>query len=415
MTFFLTNWFYQLLQLLYKLFNNNYLPTIIVVTLLLRLIQIIPDINNRKTQLKMQVVQPQLDALQKKYADDPQKLRMEQSKLMKEHGVNTWSSCLPLLLVLPLFFCFLNAFRCWGNEESIMLMYETAVSRTAEDESVRSAAEDRADRTFDHFKFLWVHNIWQPDCLIDSGDNAFLFRFDADVVTKPATLKSLTSKNIANMPMFKKGYTDINGDLVSPEQIWTVLCETGLAAGDLGDAGAQTSGCSSCNMDRSGMHLLPDKVDSSIAESVLPATEAPAEPEVTASPDASESPEATEVPSVSGTDIYRSIMQKYPDSLSKNGKAPANGFLILPILAAAMQLLTMLVSNKRNKQQSEQQKQMNAMMYVMPVISILVCMSSTTAFAIYWTISGAIQLITTIIINAAFSKKNNNDTIVEAK
>ena len=412
MTFFLTNWFYQLLQLLYKLFNNNYLPTIIVVTVLLRLIQIVPDIKNRKTQIKMAVVQPEINALQKKYADDPVKLRAEQSKLMKEHGVNTWSSCLPLLLVLPLFFCFLSAFRCWGNEESIMLMYETAVAETAEDESVRAAAEDRADRTFDHFKFLWVHNIWQPDCLIDSGDNAFLFRFDADVVTKPAALKNLTSKNLANMPMFKKGYTDINGDLVSPEQIWSVLCNAGLAAGDLGDAGAQTSGCSSCNMDRSGMNLLPDKVSSSIAANILPATE---EPAVTSEPEATETPEATEAPSVSGTDIYRSIMQKYPDSLSKNGKAPANGLLILPILAAVMQLLTMLVSNKRNKQQSEQQKQMNAMMYVMPVISILVCMSSTTAFAFYWTVSGAIQLITTVIINAAFNKKNKNDTIVEAK
>ena len=109
-------------------------------------------------------------------------------------------------------------------------------------------------------------------------------------------------------------------------------------------------------------------------------------------------------------------MSRYPDSLSKNGKAPANGFLILPILAAVMQLLTMLVSNKRNKQQSEQQKQMNAMMYVMPIVSILVCMSSTTAFAFYWTVSGAIQLVTTIIINAVFDRKNKtNDTIVEAK
>ncbi len=414
MTFFLTNWFYQLLQLLYKLFNNNYLPTIIVVTVLLRLIQIFPDINNRKTQLKMQVVQPQLNAIQKKYENDPVKLRAEQSKLMKEHGVSTWSSCLPLLLVLPLFFCFLNAFRCWGNEESIMLMYETAVAETAEDESARTAAADTAQKTFDHYKFLWVHNIWQPDCIIDSGDGGFLFRFDADVVTKPSTLKSITSRTLANMPMFKKGYTDINGELVSPEVIWDTLCASGLASGELGDAGAQSGGCSSCNTDKSGMTLLPDEVDASVAAKLL------GEAEVTPSPDASDSADATEAPASStaantGTQIYRAIMQKYPDSLSKNGKAPANGFTILPILAAAMQLLTMLVSNKRSKgQQSEQQKQMNAMMYVMPVISILVCMSSTTAFAFYWTVSGAIQLVTTAIINAIFDKKNKSN-IVEAK
>lgn len=435
MTFFLTNWFYKLMQLLYGLFNNNYLPTIVVVTVLLRLIQIFPDINNRKTQIKMQAVQPQLDALQKKYGDDPNKFRMEQSKLMKEHGISTLSSCLPLLLVLPLFFCFLSAFRCWGNEESIMLMYQTAVSETAETEAERSAAAKTADDTFDHFKFLWVHNIWQPDCLIDSGDGGFLFRFDADVVTKPATLKSISSLNLANMPMFKSGYKDINGNYVSAEEIWQTLCDAGLAQGTLGDAGKDT-GCSSCSSDKSGMALLPDSVSDEIAAKMLPeaaATEPAAtgaavtetaEPELAATEAAateadSTDAEATEAADkaasgVSGTDIYKSIMQKYPDSLSKNGRAPANGFLILPVLAALMQLLSMLISNKRNKQTSEQAKQMNTMMYVMPVISVLVCMSSTTAFAFYWTISGAIQLVSTLIINAVFDKKNNNNT-VEAK
>ena len=425
MTFFLTNWFYQLLQFIYKLFNNNYLPTIIVVTLLLRLIQIFPDIKNRKTQIKMQTVQPELNALQKKYANDPAKFRAEQSKLMKEHGISTWSSCLPMLLILPFFFCFLSAFRCWGNEESIMLMYQTAVSETAETEAERTAAAETAQKTFEHYKFLWVHNIWQPDCIIDSGEGGFLFRFDADVVTKPLSLRNINSKSLANMPMFKSGYTDINGNKVSPEELWSALCASGLAAGELGDAGsAQQGGCSSCTMDRSGMQLLPDSVDASIANIMLPeaaATEAPATeaPEATeaAATEAAATEAAEEQGSgVSGTMIYKSIMQRYPDSLSKNGKEPANGLLILPVLAAVMQLLTMLVSNKRNKQQSEQQKQMNAMMYVMPVISILVCMSSTTAFAFYWTISGAIQLISTIIINAVFDKKNKkNEAVSEVK
>lgn len=430
MTFFLTNWFYKLLQLLYGLFNNNYLPTIIVVTVLLRLVQIFPDINNRKTQIKMQAIQPEIDALQKKYKDDPNKFRLEQSKLTKAHGISTWSSCLPLLLVLPLFFCFLNAFRCWGNEESIMLMYQTAVSETAESEAERSAAAETAQDTFDHFKFLWVHNIWQPDCLIDSGEGGFLlFRFDADVVTKPASLKAISSVNLANMPMFKTGYKDVNGNFVEAEKIWSTLVSAGLAQGSLGDAGAKSGGCSSCNMDRSGMSLLPDSVDQAIVDRLMPATQAPTtEPPVTepateapaadaaaTEAAAAESGETAASSGVSGTDIYKSMMQRYPDSLSKNGKTPANGLLILPVLAAAMQLLTMLVTNKKNKQQNEQAKQMNAMMYVMPLISVLVCMSSTTAFAFYWTISGAMQFISTLIINAIFAKKNNNNNVVEAK
>ena len=67
MTFFLTRWFYVLMQFLYGLFSNSYLLTILVVTILLRLVQIFPDISNRKTQIKMAVVQPKINELQKKY------------------------------------------------------------------------------------------------------------------------------------------------------------------------------------------------------------------------------------------------------------------------------------------------------------------------------------------------------------
>ena len=115
-----------------------------------------------------------------------------------------------------------------------------------------------------------------------------------------------------------------------------------------------------------------------------------------------------------GSDIYSAIMKRYPDALSKNGKTPANGLMILPFLAAGMQLLSSIVMMKRNKKdgQSQQAKSMNSMMYIMPVISILICMSSTTAFAFYWTISGAFQLISTLIINAVFDKKANKTTEV---
>ena len=58
---------------------------------------------------------------------------------------------------------------------------------------------------------------------------------------------------------------------------------------------------------------------------------------------------------------------------------------------------------------------MNTMMYFMPIMSILICMSSTTAFAFYWTISGIIQIISSLIINAVFDRKKAAAEPVEAK
>jgi YidC/Oxa1 family membrane protein insertase len=398
MTFFLTRWFYAFMQFLYGITNNSYLLTIIIATVLLRLFQIFPDISNRKTQIKMAVIQPKIDELQKRYQNDPQKLRAEQSKLMKENGVSTLSSCLPMLITLPLFFCFLSAFRCWGNEETITLMYETAITQTYEEGTAeRTEAEDMAMDTFKGFKFLWVNNIWQPDCFIDA--NAFIFRFDGEVITKPRSLSALSSVALANMPLLQKGYTNAKGEFISGQQIWQTLSDSGLASGEWGDAG-NTSGCNSCAgcaTDRSGMILLPDTVDPEIANNMIG--------------EAGETVDAAtgEVRSAAtGSDIYNAIMQRYPDALSKDGKTPANGLLILPFLAAGMQLLSSIVMMKRNKkdgQTAEKAKQLNSMMYIMPVVSILICMSSTSAFAFYWTVSGAIQLVSTIVINAIFEKK----------
>ena len=72
MTFFLTRWFYAFMQFLYGITNNSYLLTILIATVLLRLFQIFPDISNRKTQIKMAVIQPKIDELQKRYQNDPQ-------------------------------------------------------------------------------------------------------------------------------------------------------------------------------------------------------------------------------------------------------------------------------------------------------------------------------------------------------
>lgn len=404
MTFFLTRWFYAFMQFLYGITNNSYLLTILIATVLLRLFQIFPDISNRKTQIKMAVIQPKIDELQKRYQNDPQKLRAEQSKLMKENGVSTLSSCLPMLITLPLFFCFLSAFRCWGNEETITLMYETAITQTYEEGTAeRAEAEDMAMDTFKGFKFLWVNNIWQPDCFIDA--NVLIFRFDGEVITKPRSLTMLSSVSLANMPLLQKGYTNAKGEFVSGQQIWQTLSESGLASGEWGDAG-NTSGCNSCAgcaTDRSGMILLPDEISPEIAEKMIG---------VETSVQTNEGSETGELgaskSTATGSDIYKAIMQRYPDALSKDGKTPANGLLILPFLAAGMQLLSSIVMMKRNKkdgQTAEKAKQLNSMMYIMPVISILICMSSTSAFAFYWTVSGAIQLVSTIVINAIFEKK----------
>ncbi len=57
-----------------------------------------------KSSRNMQLLQPQIKELQKKYAHDRERLTQEQMKLWKETGTNPFASCLPLILQMPIFF-----------------------------------------------------------------------------------------------------------------------------------------------------------------------------------------------------------------------------------------------------------------------------------------------------------------------
>ncbi len=57
-----------------------------------------------KAQRNMQVLQPKMKEIQKKYAGDRERQSQEMMKLYKETGTNPLSSCLPILLQAPIFF-----------------------------------------------------------------------------------------------------------------------------------------------------------------------------------------------------------------------------------------------------------------------------------------------------------------------
>ena len=158
-SFFLVKWLYQAMNWVYtqlcSLFTGGgwvVVLTILLFTLGIRLLTVFSDIKSKKSSIQMQAIQPDLDRLKKKYANDPQKLNTEQRKLMKEHGVSQLGGCLPMLIMLPLLFMFFDAFRAWSNQQTLSLMIDVANGKGLE--------------TFQSFRFLWITNIWRPDNLV---------------------------------------------------------------------------------------------------------------------------------------------------------------------------------------------------------------------------------------------------------
>ena len=96
---------------------GNYGVSIIIFTILMRMICMPFDYRSRKGMRKMSAIQPKLNELQKKYANDKQKYQQKQAELMRKEGYNPLSGCLPMLLTWPLMIAMFTAMRAIANEQ----------------------------------------------------------------------------------------------------------------------------------------------------------------------------------------------------------------------------------------------------------------------------------------------------------
>jgi len=79
-------------------------PSIIVLVIIVRILLIPLFVKQIKAQRGLQLLQPKMQELRKKYGSDRQRMSEELMKLYKETGTNPFSSCLPILAQSPFFF-----------------------------------------------------------------------------------------------------------------------------------------------------------------------------------------------------------------------------------------------------------------------------------------------------------------------
>ena len=96
------NPFITLLTLLYSILGQNVVLSIVVFTVLVRLAILPLTAQQQRSAKRMQALQPELKKLQEKHKGDREKLAQEQMALYKEHGVNPFGGCFPLLIQFPI-------------------------------------------------------------------------------------------------------------------------------------------------------------------------------------------------------------------------------------------------------------------------------------------------------------------------
>ncbi len=130
---------------------NNYGISIIVITVVFRLLFLPLSIKGmrsmKKMQKKMESVKPKLEALKAKYKDDKKRQNEETMKLYSSHGINPLSSlggCLPMLAQVPVFIALY-----YGLLYSIELR---------------------------HSSFLWINDLSAPESLFNIPSTSLPFR-----------------------------------------------------------------------------------------------------------------------------------------------------------------------------------------------------------------------------------------------
>ncbi len=155
--------------------------SIIGLTLVIRIALIPLFVKQIKSSRNMQLIQPKVKELQKKYGHDRERLAQETMKLYKDSGTNPFASCLPILLQMPIFFALFGVLNnaADGNPKGVL---------TKGDAEAFGASE------------LW--GVPLSSSLFDSGGDAGIIALAAFLVFAMTATTFLTQRQLMskNMP-----------------------------------------------------------------------------------------------------------------------------------------------------------------------------------------------------------------------
>ncbi|MCR4420266.1 MAG: YidC/Oxa1 family membrane protein insertase [Clostridia bacterium] len=143
----LVNWLSQAIQFFYILCSHLGIPSyglaIIVFTVVVKAVLLPLTLKQLQAMRRMQLLQPKVQEIQKRYRNNPQKAQQEIMRLYQQHGANPLGGCLPLLIQLPILWALFMALRSFFDPVQHPAYVNLADAR-----------------------FLWIPNLGVPDPVI---------------------------------------------------------------------------------------------------------------------------------------------------------------------------------------------------------------------------------------------------------
>ena len=342
---------------------------IVLFTLILKTIVLPLDIYSRikskKQALIMEKMRPQMEKLQKQYANDKQMYSQKVMELQKKSGYSMFGACIPMIVSLVIFLFVFNAFSTYSqyaNLESyndMVTSYNSVVYAYVQDEENPEGflIETRIDG--------------QTDYYVDFG-------------------------------AFAQEYNRNNSTTLSEDEVFTALMDKYTEEkGTLVADGAENSQDTTIR-EAVRLTLVSYYIDGFAAQKV-----------------AEDYYAKMNSPEIDGS--YEESYNKVTAALG-NEKNTYNGYFVLIVLSIGVMLLQQFISMKMNKSVNELgsvdgsgARTMKVMMIVMPIMYGIFAFMYSSAFSIYMITNTTYSIITTLIINKSmnvwFAKKEHSSEI----
>lgn len=373
---------------------------VIVFTLTLKLIALPLDFVSRyqmrKNSLKMEEMRPQLEKLQKQYANDKDKYNQKMMALYKKNGYSMFGSCLPLIVSMVFFIIAINAFTSYSNYQNIKYIYNM---NNAYNQVITQGIDDVEGYVYHNKDGEFVFNHEEIKKAYDNntltGVNAV---YTENTVTYDTGSYIKVTYEINGEKYILKTTVEIDSDKYLEEnaqEYQAFLTENSLT--DSEDS-LKTFITEKRQSDSAKKYYSDRETFIWVKNIWMPDT--PFEHPIYSSYSKLESKYK-----ISNYMPNEAQYEELVADLSSEMKQP-NGYLIFIVLTAGLSLLSQLVMTRSQKAQMELQtvdgqgaSQQKIMMWIMPIMMGIFAFSMTSAFSLYMVISSLSSMLITIGIN----------------
>ena len=415
--------------------------SVVLFTLLLKLVTLPFDFMSRfsmrKNSIKMEQMRPELEKLQKQYANNKQLYNQKMMALYKKNGYSMFGACLPTIITLAIFIIAITGFNAYARWQNKQYFYDMSISYNnvlyagleidgdyiyidkdtgailVNDEKVLSAIGDDAEKVVPFTDY---------DLTITKADKSY------SVQTTNGYVKYSREINSDGSPAGERVFTIIpeklNGSI-------NAKYNNGLKNAE----GKTFAEAKAEKADLTAEDFLSNVGSFTAAETFktngskflwvknIWVTDSP-----TKNPVESSWEEFKKTYEYDGVDIESNGKgySKLIAGLEEEQDSP-NGYFILVALTALSSLLMQFVLGKSQKAQMELQtvdgqgaQTQKVMMWMMPIMMAVFAFMYTAAFSLYIIISSILSLLTTLLINFIADKKfkpavNEGDEIIRGR